>query len=172
MTPEDFKKCGLQKLTNTELESLNDWMVSTMAGGVAKATDGGNPLATRGADTDDEIALYDGQGNAVAYIATSDDSTVYTWAGKPVAYLDADNIYGFNGKHLGWFQDGKLFDHQGRIAGTTTNAATIPLKAAPFKGFKQFQPFKAFEEFAPLQPIFGFSQSQIPLALLLSQGAK
>ena len=76
MTPEDFKKCGLQKLTNAELDSLNDWMLGTMAR-VVKGTDRGDSKNTFGADTDDEIALYDGQGNAVAYIATSQDSTIY-----------------------------------------------------------------------------------------------
>ncbi len=34
--------------------------------------------------------------------------TIYLWGGKPVAYLSAESddgfhVYGFNGKHLGWF---------------------------------------------------------------------
>jgi 4-fold beta-flower domain-containing protein len=55
----------------------------------------------------DETTLFSSQGKPTAYIA--DDSTIYLWSGKPVAYLYPDsvndglNIYGFNGKHLGWF---------------------------------------------------------------------
>jgi hypothetical protein len=124
------------------------------------------------ATSDDEIALYDGSGAAVAYIATSEDLTIYTWAGAPVAYLDGENIYGFNGKHLGLFENGRIYDHQGRVAGTTAEATSVPLKPQRIKGFKKFKPFKAFEQFAPLQPILISSWSQLPLLVLLSEGAK
>jgi len=51
----------------------------------------------------EEISLYDYKGDAVAYIDTDNDMTIYLWEGKPVAYLKANkSIYGFNGKHLGW----------------------------------------------------------------------
>jgi hypothetical protein len=122
--------------------------------------------------SDDEIALYDGSGAAVAYIATSEDLTVYTWTGAPVAYLDGENLYGFNGKHLAWFENGRIYDHQGRVAGTTAEAASGALKPQGIKGFKRFKPFKAFEQFAPLQPILTPSWSQLPLIVLLSAGAK
>jgi hypothetical protein len=134
MTPDEFKKCGLQKLTGVELEELNKWMAETWAD---------PPQGIRSQAEDDEILLYDGEGKPVAYIAGSEESTIYTWSGRPVAYLDAENIYGFNGKQLGWFEDGRIYDHQGKIAGTTAGAAIVPLKLESFKGFKQFKPFKA-----------------------------
>jgi hypothetical protein len=36
----------------------------------------------------DEVALFDGQGEATAYVVV-EDMTIYLWSGKPVAYLDA-----------------------------------------------------------------------------------
>ncbi len=48
-----------------------------------------------------EITLFDSKGEAIAYIDTSDELTIYLWDGDPVAYLYDDHVYGFNGKHLG-----------------------------------------------------------------------
>ena len=39
-----------------------------------------------------EISLFDSDGEAVAYIDTSDDFTIYLWKGKPVAYLDNTSV--------------------------------------------------------------------------------
>ena len=64
-----------------------------------------------------EITLFDANGAPVAYIAPDEEWAIYLWNGKPVAYLehdgDAFSIYGFNGKHLGWFDEGVVRDHQG-----------------------------------------------------------
>ena len=153
LVADEVVLCEGKIINSDENESAD---VTPIRGGVSA----GSNMSV--ATSDDEITLYDGHGFAVAYIATSEDLTVYTCAGKPVAYLDGENIYGFNGKHLGWFQNGRIYDHQGKIAGTTAHAATVPLNPEPFKGFKQFKPFKAFEQFAPLQPILSTSWSQLP----------
>src|SRR5690349_12549750 len=71
---------------------------------------------------DDEIALFDGAGQPVAYIAPDDDLTIYLWNGHPVAYLSKDspvdgfNVYGLNGHHLGWFSRGAIWDHSGNAS--------------------------------------------------------
>lgn len=155
------------KIINTDENESADVTPITPTRGATSAT-----RKTVEATSDDEIALYDGSGAAVAYIATSEDLTVYTWAGAPVAYLDGENLYGFNGKHLGWFENGRIYDHQGRVAGITAEAASVALKPQGIKGFKKFKPFKAFEQFAPLQPILISSWSQLPLIVFLSEGAK
>lgn len=155
------------KIINTDENESADVTPITPTRGATSAT-----RKTVEAASDDEIALYDGSGTAVAYIATSEELTVYTWAGAPVAYLDGENLYGFNGKHLGWFENGRIYDHQGRVAGATAEAASVALKPQRIKGFKKFKPFKAFEQFAPLQPILIASWSQLPLIVLLSEGAK
>ena len=111
--------------------------------------------ASAKAQSNQEISLFDSEGNASAYIAISDDMTIYTWNGAPVAYLDAAstntfNVYGFNGSHLGWFIDGVIWDHDGNAACAIGNR--VSHRTEPFKSFKQFKPFKSFKEFAPYMP--------------------
>ena len=70
-----------------------------------------------GAAYAEEITLYDSEGNAAAWIDTSDRNTIYLWSGEPAAYLRKDgsvpDIYGFNGRHLGWLEKGIVRDHEG-----------------------------------------------------------
>ncbi len=66
---------------------------------------------TSSASADEEVTLFNSAGKADAYIAIDDELTIYLWSGKPVAYLENDteggyHVYGFNGKHLGWFVKG------------------------------------------------------------------
>ena len=63
------------------------------------------------------ISLYSYKGQLSAYIDTYDENNViYVFKGdaEPVAYLSAyENyyaIYGFNGNHLGWYEDGIIRD--------------------------------------------------------------
>jgi hypothetical protein len=118
----------------------------------------------------EELTLYDSQGNPVAYVSPDNDNTIYLWSGNPVGYLDGEHVYGFNGKHLGWFEDGIIWDHSGARAGFT--AGTLPVLASmePFKGFKQFLPFKGFKQFAPFKPFKKLTASQTPLAVHLAAG--
>ena len=127
------------------------------------------------AHADDEVSLFSGSGDAVAYIALSDELTIYLWSGKPVAYLSEDSsggyhVYGFNGKHLGWFVGGIIRDHKGDAA-CALKEAMNSTNFEPFKAFKQFKPFKAFKEFAPFRPSFSNSFGQIPCQFLLASGA-
>ena len=39
----------------------------------------------------DELSLFDAQGQASAYIVADDNMTIYLWSGEPVAYLVKDN---------------------------------------------------------------------------------
>ena len=54
----------------------------------------------------EEITLFDHRGNPVAYIAPDEGNTIYLWSGEPVAYLEGENIFRFNGKYLGWYERG------------------------------------------------------------------
>ena len=70
----------------------------------------------------DEISLFNHDGEAVAYIDSEDDDlTIYLWSGRPVAYLFSKSgefhVYGFNGTHLGWFIDGIIRNHDGMLLG-------------------------------------------------------
>ena len=117
--------------------------------------------------------LHDRNGNAVAYIDYDDESTIYMWNGKPVAYLSDNNtIYGFNGKHLGWYEDGTFWNLQGEKAGFNKNASPVFTKFEPFKSFKNFKPFKSFKEFSKMKPFKKNSISAASLEQHLLGGGK
>ena len=88
-----------------------------------------------------EITLFDPNGNPCAYIDTN-DMTIFLWSGEPVAYLQNENIYGFNGNHLGWFEDGILWDHNGTKVGYTRNTLRVYANYEPYKSYKQYIPYK------------------------------
>lgn len=124
----------------------------------------------------DNVSLYDGTGKAVAYIDMDDDMTIYLWGGKPVAYLDADgtggefNVYGFNGKHLGWFAHGVIWDHAGAAACADPDRMTMT-QIEPIQGIQQIQPIKSIEEIAPVEPAFTNAFGDTPCEFLLASGS-
>ena len=122
----------------------------------------------------EEVSLFNAKGKAVAYIAVEDGFTIYLWSGKPVAYLERDtrsdfHVYGFNGKHLGWFVQGVIRDHDGDAA-CAVKERMRSTEFEPFKSFKEFKPFKAFKEFAPFRPMFSDSFGEVTCALFLAEG--
>lgn len=119
-----------------------------------------------------EETLYDIQGNPIAYIAYGNEAVIYMWQGKPVAYLHGDCIYGFNGKHLGWYDRGIIRNTDGLINGFNKKASDVFVKFEPFKEFKQFIPFKSFREIAHTKPFFSIRKSSDPLSQMLLSGAK
>jgi len=123
------------------------------------------------AQSESEISLFDQSGDPVAYIATDEELTIYMWGGKPAAYLYEDNVYGFNGKHLGWFDEGIIWDHEGRIAGFLKGAVRVYTHYEPYKGYKEYKPYKSYKEYAPYRPAKNQAWSPTPLALLLLSGA-
>jgi hypothetical protein len=122
-----------------------------------------------------EVTLFDSNGNAIAYIAEDDEHTIYTWSGTPVAYLEegsenGSSIYGFNGRHLGWFVDGVVRNHGGLGVGGVSGAIGTFTNFEPFKGFREFKPFKNFKEFAPFKPFFSSNWDSGSFADFLQQG--
>lgn len=115
--------------------------------------------------------LFETNGTPVAYIDYHDDSTIFLWNGKPVAYLDSNSrIYGFNGKHLGWFEDGIVWNLNGEKGGYNKNSLPVFAKFEPFKSFKEFKPFKSFKEFAHSKPFKKTSNSCTSLSQFLLKG--
>jgi len=68
----------------------------------------------------------------VAYIA-DDRETIYLWDGHAVAYLYEDKVYGCNGKHLGWFVDGIIYDLYELRAGFIKSKCPVAIYAEPAK---------------------------------------
>lgn len=118
----------------------------------------------------DELTLYDFRGRATAYLDLTSDLTFYLWTGEPVAYLDEGSIYGFNGKHLGWYQDGIVYDHDGAVVAAPASAFRGPVDPAPPRGLRQFRPVKGLKELKPLRPLFGLSWTNLPARVFFFLG--
>jgi hypothetical protein len=125
---------------------------------------------------DDEKTLFDRDGQAVAYIALDDESNIYLWKGEPVAYLKKDgsetHVYGFNGEHLGWFEKGIIWDHDGLAVGFIEGAVDKLTKLEPLKGLRRLTPLKKLEKLPPIKPTFKDKFSSTPLKLFLISGSK
>ena len=123
----------------------------------------------------DEISLFNSDGDTTAYIDTEDDDlTIYLWGGKPVAYLHKKSgefhVYGFNGNHLGWFIDGIIWDHEGDVVGAIKEATSMYTNYEPYKGYKEYKPYKGYKEYAPYKPYLSRSWSSMNFKLFLLQG--
>lgn len=124
-----------------------------------------------------DVNLFDYNGEAVAYIDLDDDDlTIYLWDGTPVAYLvpddDAYNIFGFNGKHLGWYENGIVKNHDGYAVGFKEGAVNIYVKYRPNKSPKKVKPYKAFKQLVPFKTFYKFQFFDEPLTGFLLEGRK
>jgi hypothetical protein len=128
------------------------------------------------ANAGDEVTLFDGTGKPVAYIALDGEMTIYLWGGKPVAYLDRDtsggyHVYGFNGKHLGWFVRGVIWGQDGK-ASCAVKEVLASTAYEPYKSYKQYKPYKSYKQYAPYRPYFRNSFGDTPCRFLLGEGGK
>lgn len=127
------------------------------------------------ANAADDLSYYDSSGQATAY--ADDDATIYLWGGTPAAYLahstlsDSFDIYGFNGKHLGWFEKGVVYDHDGRAVGAVRSAFTTITELEPLKGLKELKPIQAIKDILPVKPVFSTKWSRTPLKAFLLSGS-
>ena len=119
-----------------------------------------------------EVSLYDITGEAVAYIDTDNDMNIYLWRGEPVAYLDGQSIYGFNGKHLGWLKKGILRDNNGYAVGFMEGATNKLTKLEGLKGLQRLEPLKSLQSLEPLEPLEKSQWAPTPLAIYLSIGKR
>jgi hypothetical protein len=133
-------------------------------------------LPSVAAASESELTLFDSTGAAIAYIKVDDESTIYMWDGRPVAYLydsgsspDTPSIYDFDGNHLGWLNRGIVRDHNGYALGFLKGATSATTQFEPFKSFRQFKPFKGFREFAPSRPADIQQWSSTPLSVFLTK---
>jgi hypothetical protein len=131
-------------------------------------------LASATAQAQDELSLFDGKGRAAAYVVADDDLTIYLWTGEPVAYLSKDrgrdyHVYGFNGKHLGWFVNGIVRDHEGDAACAFKDVISNT-EIEPLKSLKSLKALKGLKELAPLRPLLSQQWGELPCRFFLSQG--
>ena len=117
-----------------------------------------------------EISLFDKDGDAVAYIDTKDENTIFTWDGEPSAYVKGGSVWGFNGNHLGWFEDGIIFDDKGNAVGCIKGTISMTYSIEGIKGIKGIKPIKGIREIKPIKPLFSKRWSRMPLSFHLSTG--
>ena len=125
---------------------------------------------TSGAFGKNEISLFNSNGEAVAYIALDYELTIYLWSGNPVAYLDDEDVYGFNGKHLGWFSNGIVIDHNGESPCVTKNRYPGYTNSEGYKSYKSYKPYKSYQQYSPYKPYTYNKFSSIPCSLFLAMG--
>lgn len=130
----------------------------------------GGALTRPQAPKDDEFSFYDSQGKATAYLELSDGLTFYLWSGEPAAYLDGESVFGFNGKHLGWYHQGLIYDHDGDIVVAPANAFREAPGTPPIRSVKSLKPLKGLKELKPLKPLFGRSWAKLPARVFFFLG--
>ncbi len=118
-----------------------------------------------------ERTLYDKNGEAVAYIAEDYHSTIYLWEGLPAAYIYEDeHVYGFNGRHLGWFKGEVLFNHKGERIGFLYTTCPASLVKPPVKWKKSSRDEIRARWSPPRSAKLGHRSAQESLADFLKQG--
>lgn len=118
-----------------------------------------------------ETTLYNKDGRAVAYIAEDYHSTIYLWEGVPAAYLHEDeHVYGFNGRHLGWFKGEVLFTHRGERIGFLYTTCPASIEKPPAKWKKSSPEEMRSRWSAPALAKLGHRTASEDLAEFLRQG--
>lgn len=108
------------------------------------------------------LTFYDSNGRAYAY--SDDGESIYTFSGRPIAYLNSDSVYSYSGTHLAYFRNGLVRDHAGDVVLFTDGASGGPVKPIkqikPIKGIRQIKPIKGIRSTKPIRPINSTGWSQ------------
>ena len=104
-----------------------------------------------------KLCFYNKKGKLFGY--SEDEKTVYTFEGKPVAYIDDEDVYAFSGSHLGYLEDGNVWDHNGDMLLFTdlSRFGVGPLKPKKalksLKRLKSRMPLKGKKRLKTLKPL-------------------
>lgn len=123
-----------------------------------------------------EISLYDSNGEARAYIDFNKDATIFLWDGTPVAFIENNYnnicVFGFNGRFLGWYENGIIYDKQGYVVGVKKDAINMIYRTERIKGIQRITPIKPITPITPIKPFWRNSWSSNSLTELLYFGKK
>ena len=72
--------------------------------------------------------VFDRDGLVVAWLGA--DGSLYDPVGIPVAYLDRERLYSYEGMFLGWYVDGWFRDRAGSAAGFIDGSSGGPSRPA------------------------------------------
>ncbi|MBD5458707.1 MAG: hypothetical protein HDR27_09085 [Lachnospiraceae bacterium] len=95
------------------------------------------------------MKFYDSRGNPIAY--TQDGEYIYLSNGNPAAYISGNKVYGLNGHHLGWFENGWIRDKRGYCVFYADNVHSVravkPAKhVLPVKSVRHVLPVKSVKQ--------------------------
>jgi hypothetical protein len=111
-----------------------------------------------------ELVFFDSHGAAVAYKDEGDD-VIFLWDGRPVAILDEESVFFFDGRHAGWFFDGWIRDHQGGAVYFTDRAQGGPVRPVrqvrSVRGVRQVRPVRGVRQMRPIRPVWQLAWSQL-----------
>lgn len=117
-----------------------------------------------------ETTLYDRDGYPIAYIASDYDNAIYLWNGNAVCYLyNNEKVYGWRGKHIGWFVDGVVYDEYGHRVGFIKEKCPCITKISPVKHVKHVRHVKSVKQVSRVRPILSLSISNWNLEQFLEQ---
>ena len=88
--------------------------------------------------------FYNKKGSLIAY--TEDSCHVFSFIGDPLAYINDDSVYTYEGKHLGFYQDGWIRDNDGMCVFFTKDA-----KSGPPLAMKDIGPVKSQKSKIPVK---------------------
>ncbi|MGL4874001.1 MAG: 4-fold beta flower protein [Clostridium sp.] len=99
------------------------------------------------------MVFYNQRGRAICY--TEDNEHIFLFSGEPVAYINGNSVYGFNGEHLGWFENGWILDHvcyYKYFSEIATGGPVKPVKhVKPVKCVKRVRPVKCVKRVRPVK---------------------
>jgi hypothetical protein len=108
--------------------------------------------------------LYDNSGKPVAYLQ-DDNIHIYLFDGTPVAYFKEEHVYNYRGRYLGWKENGWYYDRNGNPTFFTESASGGPVKPVKqvksVKGVKQVKPVKSVKEVRPVRPVRSLTWSRL-----------
>ena len=107
--------------------------------------------------------FYDRSGAPIAY--SDDGEHIYLFSGRPVAYLSRTAVYTFGGMHIGWFENGWIWDLDGNAVFFTPAARGGPGKPfrqiKPVKGVKAIRQIKEVRQLRSVKPVWALSWSRL-----------
>jgi hypothetical protein len=105
-----------------------------------------------------QVSLYGSDGEATAYIDYNKEATIFLWDGTPVAFITSDRIdicvFGFNGRFLGWYDNGILYDKNGYAVGARKDATNMVTKLERIKGIQKITPIRPILPMTPIKPMW------------------
>jgi len=123
-----------------------------------------------------EITLFSSDGEAIAYIDYNKDATIFLWDGTPVAFITSDridiNVFGFNGRFLGWYDNGIIYDKNGYAVGAKKGAINMVTKLERVKSVQKITPIRPVLPITPIKPIWKNYWSNTSLLEFLYYGKK